>query len=219
MELNQRIGRAIAYSGKKNSQIAKECARTPAAVSQWISGTSKNLRQDSLHALAVACGVRMEWLASGELPMAAEDVNDNNVRENHNNYKKRRPLPLISWVQAGAWSEAIDNFQPGDAEAWLDSVFESSNSSFCLTVVGASMSPEYLEGDIIQVDPELEARHNDDVVVRTASGDVSFKRLQVDGGSMFLIALNKDWPERIIKIPDGSEVCGVVVASWRKRRC
>jgi len=27
---------------------------------------------------------------------------------------------LISWVQAGAFAEVIDNFQPGDAEDWID---------------------------------------------------------------------------------------------------
>jgi SOS-response transcriptional repressor LexA len=28
-------------------------------------------------------------------------------------------VPLISWVRAGAWDDASDEFQPGDAEDWL----------------------------------------------------------------------------------------------------
>ncbi|TBV95316.1 helix-turn-helix domain-containing protein [Azotobacter chroococcum] len=128
-------------------------------------------------------------------------------------------VPLISWVAAGMLYEAIDQLAPGDAEEWLESPFRHSNSTFCLKVSGNSMFPEYRDGEIIQVDPDVDAVHGSDVVVRTPDGRATFKRLQVESdGEQFLIAINEDWPERIIRVPEGTIICGVVTGSWMDRR-
>ncbi|MGV6475379.1 LexA family protein [Azotobacter vinelandii] len=128
-------------------------------------------------------------------------------------------VPLISWVAAGMLYEAIDQLAPGDADEWLESPFRHSNSTFCLRVSGNSMHPEYRDGEIIQVDPDVEAMHGSDVVVRTPDGRATFKRLQIESdGEQFLIALNKDWPDRIIRVPEGTIICGVVTGSWMDRR-
>lgn len=126
-------------------------------------------------------------------------------------------LPLISWVQAGDWCEAIDNFAPGDAEDWLPCPFDHSDTAFCLRVVGLSMSPDYREGEIIAVDPSVSAAHGSDVVCRTPEGSVTFKRLQITPDGTYLLAINPDWPNRMIAIPSETHVCGVVIGSWMKR--
>ncbi|SFB19817.1 SOS-response transcriptional repressor LexA (RecA-mediated autopeptidase) [Azotobacter beijerinckii] len=128
-------------------------------------------------------------------------------------------VPLISWVAAGMLYEAIDQLAPGDAEEWLESPFRHGNSTFCLRVSGNSMFPDYRDGEIIQVDPDVEATHGSDVVVRTPDGRATFKRLQVESdGEKFLIAVNESWPDRIIRVPDGTIICGVVTGSWMDRR-
>lgn len=126
-------------------------------------------------------------------------------------------LPLISWVQAGDWCEAIDNFAPGDAEDWLPCPFDHSDTAFCLRVVGLSMSPDYREGEVIAVDPSVSAAHGSDVVCRTPEGSVTFKRLQITPDGTYLLAINPDWPNRMIAIPSETHVCGVVIGSWMKR--
>lgn len=128
-------------------------------------------------------------------------------------------VPLISWVTAGMLQECIDNLNPGDAEDWLESPFPHSKGSFCLQVSGESMEPDYRNGEIIQVDPEVSAVSGSDVVVRTPDGKTTFKRLQIDsGGEMYLLVVNPDWPERIIHAPEGTVICGVVIGSWMDRR-
>ncbi|UCL84521.1 helix-turn-helix domain-containing protein [Pseudomonas sp. HS-18] len=127
-------------------------------------------------------------------------------------------VPLISWVTAGMMYEAIDNLAPGDAEEWLESPFPHGNSTFCLRIRGDSMHPEYKDGEIIQVDPDVAAQHNDDVVVRTPDGHTTFKRLQESLEGQFLIALNPEFPDRIIRVPEGTVICGVCTASWKDRR-
>lgn len=127
-------------------------------------------------------------------------------------------LPLISWVQAGALCEAIDIYAPGFAEEWMDSPWPHSGSAFCLQVRGISMCPDYRDGEIIQVEPEITAGHGDDVIARTPEGEVTFKRLQITEDGQYLIAVNPDFPNRIIRVPEGTVICGVVTGSWIKRR-
>jgi SOS-response transcriptional repressor LexA len=129
-----------------------------------------------------------------------------------------RRCPLISWVKAGELCEAIDNLHPGDAEAWFPCGVSCGENTYVLKVIGSSMEKEYFEGEMIFVDPGVEAKHGSDVVVRTPEGNTTFKRLQITAEGTYLMALNKDYPERIIKVPEGTTICGVVVFSGRDRR-
>ncbi|WP_288649679.1 LexA family protein [Pseudomonas sp. UBA5568] len=127
-------------------------------------------------------------------------------------------IPLISWVNAGMLCEAIDTLPAGEAEDWLESPFPHSKQTFCLRVRGESMWPDYKDGEIIQIDPEVAAQHNDDVIVRTPDGKTTFKRLQEGDDGMFLLAVNPDYPDRIIRVPEGTLICGVCTGSWMDRR-
>ncbi|WP_020209010.1 LexA family protein [Gilvimarinus chinensis] len=129
-----------------------------------------------------------------------------------------RQVPLIAWVAAGAWCDSPDNYAPGDAEEYLDCPFPFSDHSFCLKIVGDSMTPDYREGEYILVDPAIEPKHGDDVVAREPDGRHTFKRLQDTPDGMFLLALNPDHPNRKIQIPPDTRICGVVTGSWMKRR-
>lgn len=127
-------------------------------------------------------------------------------------------VPLISWVTAGMLHEAIDNLAPGDAERWIETPFPHGDNTFCLKLVGLSMYPDYRDGEIIQVDPDVPAVNGKDVVVRTPDGRATFKRLQIsETGEQYLMALNPDLPERIIKVPEGTIICGVCTGSWLER--
>lgn len=129
-------------------------------------------------------------------------------------------VPLISWVAAGMLDESIDLLATNEAEDWLQCPYPHSASSFCLQINGLSMAPDYRDKEIILVDPMVDARHNSDVVVRTPDPDskTTFKRLQITEDGTFLLALNQDFPNRIIEMPEGTKICGVVTGSWMKRR-
>lgn len=66
----QRLTEALASSDRFTQEgLAKSCAVTPAAVSQWVSGQTKNLRLENLFSAADYLGVEPRWLATGEGPM------------------------------------------------------------------------------------------------------------------------------------------------------
>jgi len=118
-------------------------------------------------------------------------------------------VPLISWVTAGHWREVVDNFQPGDAERWIDTTKRVGRSAFALRVRGDSMEPRCPDGAVIVVDPEREAVNGSLVVVRLQDdAEATFKRLVIEGGRRFLAPLNPRYP--VIEITGPAVVCGVV---------
>lgn len=130
-------------------------------------------------------------------------------------------LPLISDVQAGEWTEAVDNFHPGDAEEWLYCPFKHGPNSFVLRVSGYSMynpggEKSYAPGEFIAVDPSREAVNKSMVIARVDHEDkTTFKQLLVDGeGSYMLQALNPSHSPRLLSMPEGSRIIGVVIGKW-----
>lgn len=124
-------------------------------------------------------------------------------------------VPVISWVQAGAWAEICDNFQPAEAEEWLPCPRSHGPNTFALKVQGASMEPKFQDGDIIFVDPSREADHGKHVVVRLEDEmRATFKQLIIEGGESFLRPLNPDWPDKVIRVNGTATICGVVIGKF-----
>jgi len=132
----------------------------------------------------------------------------------------QRGLPLISWVQAGAWSELSDPYLPGDAEEWLPCPVRAGPRAYCLRVRGDSMynpggRPSYSNGDIIFVDPDRHANPGDRVIVRLEDQhEATFKQLLVEDGRKMLKALNPEWTPRYVEINGNATIIGVVIGKW-----
>ncbi|TWW38979.1 helix-turn-helix domain-containing protein [Pseudomonas aeruginosa] len=126
-------------------------------------------------------------------------------------------VPLISWVTARAMYNTIDSMDKGNAEEWLDSPFSHSKRSFCLRLRGESMLPEYKEGEIILIDPDVIAKHNDDVLAVLPDGMITFRRLQDSYDGQYLLIINPSFPDRVMRRPEGTVICGVCIGSWLER--
>ncbi|WP_218816204.1 LexA family protein [Methylobacillus rhizosphaerae] len=131
-------------------------------------------------------------------------------------------VPLISWVQAGRWEEIVDNFQPGDAEDWLQCPVGHSPATFVLRVRGDSMfNPHgrhsFANGDLIFVDPDRTAENGSLVVIRLDdSKEATFKMLMIEEGRKYIKPLNPDWPDKIMEINEDASICGVVIFQGKK---
>lgn len=126
--------------------------------------------------------------------------------------------PVISWVQAGEWTEIMDTQQAKFAEEWMPCPIAHSPQTFVLKVVGESMfdpagPKSFREGDYIFVDPERPANNGSLVVVRLEDEqEATFKQLVIEGGKQYLKALNPSWPSRIIEVNGRATICGVVIS-------
>lgn len=109
-------------------------------------------------------------------------------------------VPVISYVQAGMWTEIINSFQPGDASDWLMTSNRHSRETFVLTVRGNSMEPDFKEGDVVIIDPRVKPRPGSFVVAKNGREEATFKKyrprsIDVLGNEVFeLVPLNDDYP-------------------------
>lgn len=126
-------------------------------------------------------------------------------------------IPLISWVKAGAWHEAVDPFEPGYADEYLPCPASHGLKTYALRVEGDSMTApygkSYPRGCIIFVDPDQRGGVvNGDRVIAKLNGDnaVTFKVLVEDSGKKFLRALNPQYPP----ITGEFRILGKVIGKW-----
>lgn len=163
--------------------------------------------------IAESCGVSPLWLEKGEGPMTAPS-------RAPSPQKLPGTVPLISSVQAGNWSEIVDNFQPGDAAEWIPCPAKHGPQTFALTVEGESMNNPggrhtYEPGTVIFVDPGRAAAPGDRVVVRLEhQQQATFKQYIEEDGRKVLRALNPAWEPRFTEIDGDATICGVVIGKW-----
>ncbi|OPG69331.1 peptidase S24 [Pseudomonas ogarae] len=201
---------------------SKGVDKTPQAISKWLNGEAI-AEADSMVALCLWLKVRREWLEYGVPPKAegsriteTSSVHDSigNVVKVSGNFGK---VPVISWVQAGAWCEAV-NFEPYEVDSWISCPVTISQSGFALRVRGDSMTNpgpgrSYPAGCIIFVDPEIKANTGDRVIARVPrTNEVTFKVLVEDAGRQFLRPINPQYP--IIDITEETHICGKVVGAF-----
>ena len=233
-EFSRRLNKALDLAGippkgrGRQVAVAKMFGVSQKGARKWLEGESipdtKRLPE-----IARRLNVRGEWLLTGQGPMrvtegeataelpAVRVSGQGNVSEAP--AQVSRPVPLISWVQAGDWSEAVDHLQPGDAEEWLPSPVRVGPHAFALRVEGDSMtSPypgrSYPPGTIIYVDPDIAPTPGKPVVAKlTDTNEVTFKiYVEEASGKKYLRPLNPQYP--VIEIDANCEIVGVVVGSW-----
>lgn len=212
MERHERIAQAIAVSGLKKGEIASACGVANSAVTQWINGESKSLRPENLYALAKATGFNAKWLAIGEGPERVEGMESNvkMVAQPAQTYR----YPIISWVSAGSWEEAVQPYPDGFSDRYEISDYDSKGPAFWLEVKGDSMtSPNGVsvpEGMMILVDTEADVQPGKLVIAKlAASNEATFKKLVEDGGIRYLKPLNPAY--KMVECDEQCRIVGVAV--------
>ncbi|MFT0212856.1 LexA family transcriptional regulator [Pseudomonas sp. F1_0610] len=194
--------------GWSEAEVARRAGLKQPTVHRIFKAESNNPHIDNLYSIARVLNLNI----AAVLGIKASTVANSNI--DHEPIDLYGKVPLISWVQAGAFSEAMDYPEP---EQWLDCPFKHSDRAFCLRVTGKSMVPEYREGELLLVDPEVDPRHGRDVVVRTPDGMVTFKRYLNSEDGIHLQALNPDFEPQYLEIPENTIIVGTVIGSWIKR--
>lgn len=114
-------------------------------------------------------------------------------------------VPLISWVQAGAFTEAIED--TNNAERIITDA-RVKPRTYALRVTGDSMLPLFPPGMILIIDPEMAAAHGDYVIAKNGDNEATFKQLVKDGADWYLKPINPQYP---IKSAANIDIIGVVV--------
>lgn len=221
------VGMSGADLGAKMALVlGGERGHSKANISHWETGKhSPNLRQ--LLAIAKITGQPLpDEIRQGmavepsHLSLVSVPAFDQNTRNVH---LGSRAIPVISSIQAGALKEIVSPYAPGDgcATIYVDEGY--SRWVFALEIKGDSMSPDYLPGDIVVIEPDWEPRPGDCVAAKNGKQEATFKKYRLrgtdsQGNDIFeLVPINPNYPTvRSDETP--LTVIGVMAELRRKTR-
>ncbi|MDU8420255.1 sulfurtransferase [Pseudomonas syringae] len=218
--LGQRLQRLRNAAGKSQAALAKLCGwSSQSRVGNYESGTREPTLGD-IELMAKALGVPYGVLLIGEDFEASkaqipEPSNVAMIAQPEQMYR----YPVVSWVTAGTWSEAVQPFPDGFSDRYDISDYKAKGPAFWLEVKGDSMTstsaPSIPEGSQILVDTEADVRPGKLVIAKLAdSNEATFKKLVEDGGVRYLKPLNPAYPT--VQCSDDCKIIGVVVRSLTK---
>lgn len=202
--------------GLTQELAATKMDMTQGAVGQYLNGRIP-LNDTAAMKFAKLLGVNVRRIK----PPLADDIEgvskrtaslDSNVEDAPGQYGHRM-APVISWVQAGEWSEAVDLHQPGHGDSYEPVPNAAGRHVFWLRVVGDSMTSQVgvsvPEGHLILVDPDVEPMNGSLVVAKLDdSQEVTFKKLVIDAGQKYLKPLNPAYS--MLPINGNCRIVGVV---------
>ena len=114
--------------------------------------------------------------------------------------KHNKPIPVISWVCAGHFTECADCWPTGISGEGdpVTSTKKLNDNVFGLRIVGDSMMPRYMPGDVAVVDPTLHCDNNCHCVVKL-NGEVTFKIFNENDTEIKLTSMNEKYPDIVIR--------------------
>jgi SOS-response transcriptional repressor LexA len=218
--IGNRIAHRMQELGLSEGELGRRSGVPQPTIHRIVTNSVASPRHENVEKIAKALKVSSNWLWKGG---EHNDPGPDLVTESNAPEINVEPgpaikgyVPLISWVQAGAWCEIADVRTLDDAELWLPCAASHSSQSYALRVRGLSMFNQherrsFRDGDIIFVDPAKDAENGSLVIAKLVdSQEATFKQLVMEGSRRFLKPLNPAWPEPIIELGSNAMICGVV---------
>ncbi|WP_095128717.1 LexA family transcriptional regulator [Pseudomonas sp. Irchel s3h14] len=212
--IGDRITQRMAELNLSEGELGRRSGVPQPTIHRIATNAVASPRQENVEKIAKALKVSSTWLWKGGSQKEPDPtLPDTNIEPGP---AIKGHVPLISWVQAGAWCEISDVRTLDDAEIWLPCAASHSSQSYALRVRGLSMFNQherrsFRDGDIIFVDPAKDAENGSLVIAKlTDSQEATFKQLVMEGSRRFLKPLNPAWPDPIIELDDNATICGVV---------
>ena len=217
--LSERLEAARVAAGVSQADIARAAGVSTASVSDWFSGATKSLKTKSAMATARFLGVSLDWLTTGQGPMALSSTAaptllspaDDNIG-----------IPLLDVRASAGLGEQQPDHDPmlGTLRLsipWMQRhlrTITSPGNLACLFAYGPSMQPTFADGSILIVDVGVREVKVDAIYVLQRNDELYVKRLQrrLDG-TMLMISDNPHYPPETLT-PDGKysmQVLGRVV--------
>lgn len=210
--LGQRIKLRREKLGLTQDQVAQKVGITQQCYQEVEAGGVNKSRY--LYELSIALECDMAWLLSG-----TDNSNIEHITLNNN-----RRVPIISFVQAGMWTESCC-MEDSTGFEYLQTDLDLSESSFALKIKGRSMEPDFLEGDMIIIDPTVKPMPGDFVAAVNGEEEATFKKYRELGYDEYermqfeLVPLNNDFPS-MSTLKQQIKIVGVMVEhrTYRRKR-
>lgn len=192
-------------------KMAEHLGITKGAVSHWLNARREPSIEDIAKILRFL-GMK-EFTVNHDGTIAPAEGSLTNV-SSFQVYKPGNKYPVLSKVQAGAWSEAVEPYTLKDVDLWLESDATTQGEGFWLQVEGDSMTApiglSIPEGTFVLFDTGREAVNGNLVIAKLDDdNEATFKKLIIDGSQKFLKGLNPQWP--LMPINGNCRIIGVAI--------
>lgn len=224
-ETRLRNARALAAAIGGATVLAAKLGAEPARITSLLRGDPRQPIDDPLaRAIETCCSKPHGWLDVSHYDLWDHYARAERQRRHHHSESPTAApgrLPMLSWSQAGAAPEPAAGTQVAPmVETWLIFPFVAASQLYVLRVSGDSMynpvaSKSYQEGDYLIVDPQRNPADQAIVVVRAMLAEqATFRQMLIRDGQRYLLALNPQWPNRLVEVTNQHRLCGVVIGKW-----
>lgn len=215
MEFKDRLRARMTDLKLTATELSSKIGVSKATITFWRNGTN-GATGSNLMELARALQCSPQWLETGKGDMqeasrsGGEPANFALMEAPDRMYR----YPVVSWVAAGGWTEAVEPLPTGIGDRYEISDYKAKGPAFWLEVRGDSMTAlsgtSIPEGMMILVDTEADVRPGKFVVAKLPnSEEATFKKLVEDAGRRYLKPLNPEYS--MIKCTDDCKIIGVAV--------
>ena len=202
MSTYERVAKLCKRNKLAITALEKELGFGRGTIGKWKKGAEPNLA--SLQKVADYFNVSVDYLTTYEIKPNVEFIKLNDVAR----------LPIYGRIPAGIPKEAIQ-----EVEGYVEVPAYMSEGYIVLKVIGDSMYPKYLDGDVVIIKEQPDCENGQDCAVRINDNDVTLKKVIKMEDGLMLQPLNPEYPPQFFSYND--ELCpvyilGVVVEIRRK---
>lgn len=185
MTTGERIKQLRLERGLTQEELGSRLGVQRAAVQKYEKGTVKNIKRDALIRLAEILDTTPEYLLGwDEMPRNVIPVSDESIVH----------IPVIGRVAAGVSCFADNNIL--DYEPVLTSDISKAEKYAFLRVIGDSMYPVFMEGDLVLVQVQESIDSGTYAVVTVDNEDGVIKRVVYGEDFIELQSVNPMYPPR-----------------------
>lgn len=211
MKMNERIRARRKELKLTQAVLAKLVGVNRVTVTGWESGDYEP-GGSNLQGLAAALKTNPQWIITGQGDPDCDEI----IYKPTEKFGVKK-IPILSWVQAGEWTESGAPITEDDISEWIFTTASLSEEGFALRVRGDSMTnpngaPSIPEGSFVVVDPDYGSPQevNGKIVVAqiVGSAEATLKKFVIDGPLKYLVPLNPNY--RVMEVNGNCKIVGVV---------
>lgn len=200
-DFQQRLRQTMFFKGIRQKDISDRTGISDSKISSYVTGRYKP-NAETLAKIANALGVDAAWLA-GEGPDAEPE-------EFTRGERGFREIPIVGRVAAGAPIFAIEN--------QVDSLMVRDNRSglFGLRIVGDSMAPRIMDGDLVVVQQQDDAKDGD-IIIAMIDDEATCKVIKKSAWGVSLVPFNSSYAPFVYTEREAEErmhIVGKVIGSY-----
>ena len=209
-QISRNIRERRKETGLTLKEVGDKVGVAASTIQRYENGTIKVFKLPVLNSIARALGVMPDWLYGSGL---VKELPANTIPADMSDLVR---IPVIGRVAAGLACHAEENID--HYEFVSRDIISSSETYVYLRVVGDSMSPKIMEGDLVLVRCQETVDNGDYAVVLIDNEDGVVKKINCENDRIELISENPYYPPRIFSGSDMSRIriFGKVIESRRK---